>query len=405
MFDPYKVKTEFPALNRRVYGKPLVYLDNAATTQKPVSVINKIAEAYEAANGNIHRGAHYLGDAADRNYEEARETVREFIGAESIQEIIFTSGATDSINAAAFMAGELLVGAGDNIISTRMEHHSNIVPWQMMCRRKGAQLKPLPVTDSGALDYDMLEQLMDDRTRIITVAQVSNAIGVVNDIKRITAQARSRGIPVLVDGAQAIRHFDVDVKELGCSLYVFSGHKMYAETGIGVLYCEKKLLSEFSPFKGGGGMVADVNMDRSLYAELPYRFEAGTPNYIGAVSLAEAVKYLKEKGPKQARAHEAELYEYAGSELKKISGITVYGEKEKRCGALSFNLRGIHHYDAGAALDKLGIAVRTGKHCAQPLMESLGVPGTVRASFAVYNTREDVAALINGIKKISSILA
>lgn len=404
MIDLKKIRSDFPILSEKVYGKSLVYLDNAATTQKPLSVLNKTKEFYKSINSNIHRGAHYLSEQASSAYENARKTVKEFINAKSVNEVIFTRGTTEAINLLADSFGNAYVQEGDEIIITEMEHHSNIVPWQVLCKRKKAYLKVLPVDDNGKLLIDNLQDLINIKTKLISICYVSNALGIINPIKEVIRIAHKHNIPVLIDGAQAVQHIPVDVQDLDCDFFAFSGHKLYAETGIGVLYGKEKWLEEMPPYQTGGGMIVSVSFDETKFAGLPQKFEAGTPNYMGAISLAAAIDYIQTIGVKNIFLHEKELMNYIVERLNKLDNLSIYGNSPDRCGALSFNLNGIHPYDAGMILDKLGIATRTGHHCAEPIMRRLGIGGTIRASFAMYNTREEIDMLINGINKVSEML-
>jgi len=404
VLDIIKIRSDFPILESKVYGKPLVYLDNGATTHKPVQVINTVIDAYRNYNSNIHRGVHSLSDKASERYENARETVRRFINAEKAEEVIFTSGSTGSINAIAFSFGERYVNRGDEVIVSEMEHHANIVPWQMMCGRKGAVLKVIPVMDDGSLDLESYRTMISGRTRIVSVTQVSNALGTVNPVEEIISIAHSHGVPVLIDGAQGIQHGGIDVKGLDCDFYVFSGHKVYGPTGIGVLYGKEKYLLEIPPYQGGGDMVDRVSFEKTTYNELPFRFEAGTTNFIGAIGLASALDYLTDTGITYINWREKELLDYATEKLLSISGLKIYGTAPGKISIISFLLDNIHMYDAGMILDKMGIAVRTGTQCAQPLMTRFGIDGVIRASLCFYNTREEIDALVNGIFKVKEMM-
>ncbi|MFP4369000.1 MAG: aminotransferase class V-fold PLP-dependent enzyme [Candidatus Kapaibacterium sp.] len=399
-----KIREEFPILSRKVHGRPLVYLDNAATTQKPRQVIGRLVEFYTTLNSNIHRGVHYLSEQSSAAYEEARESVRKFINANNSNEIIFTHGTTESVNITADSFGEAFIREGDEIITTQMEHHSNFLPWQALCLRKNANLKVIPVDGSGGLILEEFENLITDRTKLISLSYISNVTGIINPVKEIIKIAHSRDIPVFIDGAQAVQHKPVDVRELDADFFAFSGHKMYAETGIGVLYGKEALLEAMPPARFGGGMIEYAGPEKSTFLEPPLRFEPGTANYAGAVSLMTAIEYIESIGLEAIEAYEKELYNYAWKRLSEIEGLELHGRKKNACGAISFNLVGGHHYDAGQLLDKLGIAVRTGHHCAQPLMRRFNVPGTIRASFAVYNTREEIDSLIEGISRIKTML-
>jgi cysteine desulfurase/selenocysteine lyase len=405
LIDIQKVRADFPILRLKVYGKPLVYMDNGATTQKPQIVMDTLTRMYFEQNANIHRGVHFLSEQATEAYECARRTVREFLNAELSQEIIFTAGVTAAINLVAFSYGERFVCPGDEIIVTVMEHHSNIVPWQMMCERKGARLKVIPITESGELDMDNYRQLLSPKTRLVAVAHVSNTLGTVNPVREVVRLAHDAGARVLVDGAQSVQHISVDVQSIGCDFFAFSGHKLYGPTGIGVLYGRKELLDEMPPYQGGGDMVDCVRFEKTTYNELPFKFEAGTANYIDAVGLESAVQYVRSVGMDDIVAHEQELTQYALTELQKIKGLRIFGMAEKRVATFSFLLDGIHPYDTGMVLDKMGIAVRTGTHCTQPLMQRYGIEGTVRASMTFYNTQKEVDLLCDGLEKIQKLFA
>jgi cysteine desulfurase/selenocysteine lyase len=404
MLDLEKIRTDFPILLQKVYGQPLIYLDNAATTQKPRPVLDAVLQFYVTCNSNIHRGVHALSEQASASYEAAREKVRQFIHAAEPAEIVFTRGATESINLVAEAFGEVFIGRDDEIIVSEMEHHSNLVPWQNLCKRKGAALKVLPFRDDGTLALDRLEALFSDKTRLLALTYVSNALGQVNPVRQIIEQAHAKKIPVLVDGAQAVQHLPVDVQELDCDFFAFSGHKMYASTGIGVLYGKRQWLEAMPPYQCGGGMIGKVDFAETTFGELPLKFEAGTPHIAGAVSLAAAIDYIRNIGLEAIAAHEADLLDYADRALRTIDGITLYGQGGRRCGSVSFNLAGIHPYDAGLVLDKMGIAVRTGAHCAEPVMKHYGIGGTVRASFGMYNTREEIDRLVYGLQKARKML-
>jgi cysteine desulfurase/selenocysteine lyase len=399
-FDVYKIREDFPILQERVYGKPLVYLDNGATTQKPLPVIESLNDFYRHHNSSIHRGVHYLSEQATEAYEKARTTVKEFIRAKQSHEIIFTSGTTASINGVAFSFGEKFVQPGDEIIITEMEHHANIVPWQMLCERKKAFLKVIPFSDEGLLQVDQLETMIHDKTRLIAVMHASNTLATINPVKQIISLAHRYGIPVLVDGAQSVPHMSIDVQDMDCDFFTFSGHKMYGPTGIGILYGKEKWLDEIPPFQGGGDMVDVVTFEKTTYNQLPYKFEAGTMNYVGAVGLGRAVDYLVSSGLTDVAYHEHDLLSYAVEQLDELGFVTIYGRAPLKASLVTFTLRDIHPYDAGMILDKMGIAVRTGTHCAQPVMRHYGIEGNIRASFGMYNTREEIDALIEGIKKV-----
>lgn len=398
-----KIRSDFPILAQRVHGKPLVYLDNAATAQKPIAVLDAIDEMHRRLNANVHRGTHWLSEQSTAKYEHAREIVRAFVNAGSTQEIIFTSGTTGAINLVAFSFGEAFVGEGDQVLITEMEHHSNIVPWQLLCRRKGASLKVLPFDDRGVLRMDLLPGLLTERVKIVAVNQASNTLGTINPVKEIIAQAHRRDIPVLVDGAQGVHHLGADVQDLDCDFYTFSGHKMYGPTGIGVLYGKERWLERLPPYEGGGDMVGTVTFAETTYAELPLKFEAGTSNYIGAIGLAAAIEYLQGLGLEDIAAHERDLLDYAHQRLREVPGLTMYGTAPDKVSLVSFLLQGAHPYDAGAILDKLGIAVRTGTHCTEPLLQHFGITGTVRASFGLYNTREEIDRLYAGLIQVGEM--
>ncbi len=400
-YDIEAIRADFPILEREVYGRPLVYLDNAATAQKPRRVVETVDALLLGHNGNVHRGAHKLADESTELYEAARETVREFIGAESFREIIFTSGATASLNLAARSLCELLVGESDNVIVGEMEHHSNIVSWQLACK---GEIRVLPFTDEGMPRFEMLESLIDERTRVLAVSQCSNVLGTRPDIARATEIAHNRGVVVVVDGCQGVVHGGVDVREIGCDFYAFSGHKLYGPTGIGVLYGKKEILERMPPFLGGGDMVESVSFAGSGWAELPFKFEAGTANYAGAVGMAEAIKYVTEFDPLDVERHEESLLEAATVRLSGIDGLRIYGTTPRKAPIVSFNVEGVHSYDLGSLLDKQGVAIRTGTHCAGPLVNHYGVETMCRASFAMYNTLEEVEALAEGIEKAVKML-
>ena len=400
MIDVEKIRKDFPILGREVYGKPLVYLDNAATTQKPQCVIDSISEAYCNVNANVHRGIHFLSQQATDMMEAAREKVRQFIGAGSIEEIIFTRGTTESINLLASSFAQAFLREGDEVIISGMEHHSNIVPWQIQAGRYGFGIKTIPVTDSGELDLDAFRALFSMHTKLVSITHVSNVLGSVNPISEIIGIAHSHGVPVAVDGAQSVPHIRVDVQELGADFYAFSGHKIYGPTGIGVLYGRKELLEQMPPYQGGGEMIKRVTFDKTTYNELPYKFEAGTPDYVGSIALASALDYVKSIGMDEIARYETDLCTYAVDRLGEIPGMRFIGNSAHRSGVVSFLVGSIHPSDMGTLLDRLGIAVRTGHHCAEPLMDRFGIPGTVRASFAFYNTRAEIDALISGIERV-----
>lgn len=398
MFDVERIREDFPILSREVNKRQLAYLDNGATTQKPRAVLDSVNQMSTLWNANIHRGVHYLSQQSTELYEGARETVRSFLNAASTREIVFTAGATASINAVAYSFGERYISAGDEVLITEMEHHANIVPWQLMCQRKGAILKYIPFDDNGELRLDLLDSLITERTKIVSVVQISNSLGTINPVKEIVAKVQAKGIPVLVDGSQAVPHTPVDVQDIDCDFYVFSGHKLYAPTGIGILYGKEKYLEELPPYQGGGDMIAHVRLDgNTTWAELPLKFEAGTTNYIGAVGLGAAIRYIEEIGLNSIQAHEQELLTYANQRLSTIGSLKIYGQAKHKTAIISFLLGGIHQLDTGMVLDKLGIAVRTGTHCTEPVMTHFGIDGTVRASFAMYNTKEEVDRLYDAI--------
>lgn len=397
--DINKIRSEFPILNRQVHGKPLVYLDNAATTQKPLCVLETIRHFHNQINANIHRGVHKLSDESTQAYEDARETVRAFINAKSTREIVFTSGATASINLVAFSIGEAFIREGDEVIVSEMEHHSNIVPWQMLCERKKARLRVLPMNDNGELMVEKLDELIGPRTKILAVTQLSNSLGTITPVKEIIALAHSHNVKVLVDGAQGVKH-GVDVQDMDADFYVFSGHKIYGPTGIGVLYGKEELLEVLPPWQGGGDMISRVSFDRTTYNDLPFKFEAGTANFIGAAGLATALQYYQSVGIEAATRYEEELLQYATQRLTSIDDLRIIGTARHKAAILSFLVGQIHPYDTGMILDKLGIAVRTGAHCTEPVMTHYGIDGTVRASLAFYNTREEVDRLVEGIERV-----
>ena len=399
------IRADFPILATTVHGKPLVYLDNGATTQKPLQVIQTMDELYRTANANVHRGVHRLSDMVSERYEAARETVRAFINASRREEVIFTANATASINAVAFSFGERFVGEDDEIIISGMEHHANIVPWQMLCERKGSKLKVIPFSEEGVLDLEAYRHMISGRTRIVAVTHVSNVLGTVNPVKEIVAEAHRHGIPVLVDGAQGVQHGIVDVTEIGCDFYVFSGHKVYGPNGIGVLYGRAELLNEMPPWQGGGDMVANVTFEKTTYNELPFKFEAGTTNFTGAIGMAAALDYLTALGRMAVAEREQALLAQATTGLSAIDGMRIFGTAPHKVSVVSFLPGKIHQYDAGMILDKMGIAVRTGTHCAQPLMERYGISGNIRASIAFYNTEEEIETLVRGVSKVTEMLA
>ncbi len=400
MIDIKKIRSDFPILSEKVYGKDLIYLDNGATTQKPRKVTDTLTEVLTKYNANIHRGVHRLSDVASEAYENARETVRAFINAASTDEVIFNSGTTAAINNVAFSFGERFIGEGDEIIVSALEHHANIVPWQMLCERKGARLRVIPMDDNGILDLAAYRSMISSSTRIVAVTQASNALGIITPLKEIISEAHRHDIAVLVDGAQGIQHGTVDVRAMDCDFYVFSGHKVYGPTGIGVLYGKRKYLDLMPPWQGGGDMVKNVTFEKTTYNDLPFRFEAGTTNYPGAIALAAALDYVSATGREAIAEREASLLGYATLRLKEIPGVTIYGDVNDKISVISFLIDGIHQYDAGMVLDKMGIAVRTGTHCAQPVMDRLGIDGTIRASFCFYNTHDEADMLAAGVRKV-----
>lgn len=400
MLDIQKIREDFPILSRTVYGRPLVYLDNAATTQKPRCVVDAITEEYYSVNANVHRGVHFLSQQATILHEDSRETVRKFINARSTSEIVFTRGTTESINLVASSFAESQMREGDEVIVSTMEHHSNIVSWQLQAARHGIRLRVIPMTDNGELIMEEYEKLFTDKTRLVSVAHMSNVLGTINPVKQIIDMAHAHGVPVLIDGAQGIPHIKVDVQALDADFYVFSGHKIYGPTGIGVLYGKEEWLDRLPPYQGGGEMIKNVSFEKTTFNELPFKFEAGTPDYIGSTALAKALDYVSALGIGNIAAHEHELTVYAMQQMKAIPGMRIFGEAEEKGGVISFLVGDIHHLDMGTLLDRLGIAVRTGHHCAEPLMRRLGIEGTVRASFALYNTRDEIDTLVAGIDRV-----
>ena len=401
MYDVAEVRKDFPILGREVYGKPLVYLDNAATVQKPRQVVEAMSEEYYNVNANVHRGVHFLSQQATELHEAARETVRRFLNARSTAEIVFTRGTTESINLVAACFGEVFMREGDEVIVSEMEHHANIVSWQLLQARKGIRLRVIPVDDRGQLRMDEYERLFNERTRIVSVTHVSNVLGTVNPVRHIVDVAHAHGVPVLIDGAQSTPHFAVDVQSLGCDFFAFSGHKVYGPTGIGVLYGKEKWLDRLPPYMGGGEMIGHVSFEHTTFADLPLKFEAGTPDYVASTGLARALDYVSALGMDAIQAHERDLTRYALDRLRQIPGMRILGEADDHDAVVSFLVGNIHHLDMGTLLDRLGIAVRTGHHCAEPLMRRFGVEGTVRASFALYNTRAEIDALADGIARVS----
>jgi cysteine desulfurase/selenocysteine lyase len=399
------IRADFPILAEKAYGKPLVYFDNAATTQKPKQVLDIVKEYQEKYNGNIHRGVHYMSDMTTVAFEKARETVKDFIHASSEKEIIFTSGTTNSINLVANSFGERFIQENDEIIVSEMEHHSNIVPWQLLCERKKAILKVIPVTNAGELDYDSIPNLLSEKTRLIAVTHVSNALGTINNIKNIIDLAHQHDIPILIDGAQSIQHIPVNMQELDCDFYVFSGHKIFGPTGTGVLYGKQKWLEEMPPYMGGGEMIRSVSFSGTTFNDLPFKFEAGTPNYVGAIGLGAALKYVSEIGLERIAKMEKQLLDYATEKVSSFEESRIYGTSAEKSAVLSFLFKGLNPYDVGTILDKLGIAVRTGTHCTEPLMQRFNITGTVRASFAFYNTKEEIDILIEGLHKVKKLFS
>lgn len=403
MYNIQQVRDDFPILARTVYDKPLVYLDNAATTQKPLCVLDAMRDEYLNVNANVHRGVHYLSQQATDLHEAARETVRQFINAPKTEEIIFTRGTTESINLVVSSYVDAFMHEGDEVIVSVMEHHSNIVPWQLQAARKGIALRVIPMTETGALDMQAFEQLFNERTRFVSVAHVSNVLGTVNPVKDICRIAHSHGVPVLVDGAQSTPHFKVDVQDIDCDFFAFSGHKIYGPTGVGVLYGKEAWLDRLPPYQGGGEMIESVTFERTVFEKLPFKFEAGTPDYVATHGLATALKYVSSLGMDNIAAHERELTTYCMEQMRTIPDMRLFGDTPNKDAVVSFLVGDIHHLDMGTLLDRLGIAVRTGHHCAQPLMERLGIQGTVRASFALYNTKDEIDALVSGIRRVSTM--
>ena len=403
MYNIQKVRDDFPILSRTVYDRPLVYLDNAATTQKPLCVLDAMRDEYLNVNANVHRGVHYLSQQATDLHEAARETVRRFINAPKTEEIIFTRGTTESINLVVSSFCEEFMGEGDEVIVSVMEHHSNIVPWQLQAAKRGIALKVIPIDDSGNLLMDEYEKLFSDRTKIVSVAHVSNTLGTVNPVKDIVRIAHEHGVPVMVDGAQSTPHFKVDVQDLDCDFFAFSGHKIYGPTGVGVLYGKEEWLDRLPPYQGGGEMIESVSFERTVFERLPFKFEAGTPDYVATHGLATALNYVSALGMDNIAAHEREITAYCMEQMQTIPGIRLFGTTPDKDAVVSFLVGDIHHLDMGTLLDRLGIAVRTGHHCAQPVMDRLGVQGVVRASFALYNTKEEIDALVSGVKRVATM--
>lgn len=403
MLDIQSIRKDFPILAHTVYDKPLIYFDNAATTQKPHQVVEKIESGYYNVNANVHRGVHFLSQAATEAHENARRTVQEFLNARSSGEIVFTRGTTEAINLIASSFTEGCMNPGDEIILSVMEHHSNIVPWQIQAARKGISIRVIPVNDSGELDMEAYRELFTERTRLVSVVHVSNVLGTINPVKEIIDEAHKRDVPVLIDGAQSVPHIPVDVQALDADFYTFSAHKIYGPTGMGILYGKEEWLDRIPPYQGGGEMIATVSFEKTVFNELPFKFEAGTPDFIGSTALAEALSYVRKIGISEIASYEHELLDYATRRLKEIEGMRIIGEAAEKSSAISFLVGDIHHYDMGMLLDRLGIAVRTGHHCAQPLMQRFGIEGTVRASFAFYNTKEEIDTFIEGIERVKKM--
>lgn len=403
LYDVNKIRNDFPILSKKIHGKPLCYLDNAATTHKPKSVIDALNNFYTSSNSNIHRGVHQLSEEATRLFEESRIKVRNFLNAGSEKEIIFTRGTTESINLVAQTFGRTFIKENDEIIISHMEHHSNIVPWQMLCEEKSAKLKIIPIDDNGELIFDEFERLLTERTKLISVVYVSNSLGTINPVERIIEEAHKRNIPVLLDGAQAVSHMTVDVQKLNCDFFAFSGHKLYGPTGIGVLYGKEKWLEKMPPFMGGGDMITSVTFEKTIYNQLPFKFEAGTSNIAGAIGLGSAIDYVTQTGLNNIAKHEADVLDYATKQVLLIPSVNMIGTAKAKCSVLSFVIDGIHPHDIGTFLDFEGVAVRTGHHCTQPVMDRYNIPATSRASFGMYNTKEEADKLINGLKKIIEV--
>lgn len=400
MYDIYQIRKDFPILSREVYGKPLVYLDNSATTQKPRIVVDAIANEYYSENANVHRGVHFLSQQATELHESARAKIAKFLNASSPSEIVFTRGATEGLNLVASSFGEAFLKEGDEVIISAMEHHSNIVPWQLLEMRKGIKIKVIPITEDGELRVDEYEKLFDERTKLVSVTHVSNVLGTVNPVKELATIAHSHNVPILIDGAQSVPHIKVDVRDMDCDFYAFSGHKIYGPTGIGALYGKAEWLEKLPPYQGGGEMIKNVHFGHTEFEDAPLKFEAGTPDYVGSHSLATAIDYVESLGLDNIAAHEHELLEYATKRLESIPGMRIFGKAKNKSAVISFVVGNIHPLDLGTLLDRLGIAIRTGHHCAQPLVESLGVQSVARASFGLYNTLKEVDALLNGIERV-----
>ena len=403
MLDIQKIREDFPILSRTVYDKPLVYLDNAATTQKPLCVLDAMRDEYLNVNANVHRGVHYLSQQATDLHEAARETVRRFINAESVNEIVFTRGTTEGLNLVASSFCEEFMHEGDEVIVSVMEHHSNIVPWQLQAAKRGIAIRVIPMDERGDINIEEYRNMINERTKLVSIAHVSNVLGTINPVKELTRIAHEQDVPVLVDGAQSTPHFRVDVQDIDCEFFVFSGHKMYGPTGIGVLYGKESWLDRLPPYQGGGEMIESVTFEKTVFEKLPFKFEAGTPDYVATHGLAKAIEYIESIGIDNISAHERELTDYCMQKLSAIDGMRIFGTSSHKDAVVSFLVRDIHHLDMGTLLDRLGIAVRTGHHCAQPLMDHLGIQGTVRASFALYNTKEEIDILANGIARVSQM--
>lgn len=397
------IREDFPILSRTVYGKPLIYLDNAATTQKPRMVVEAITDEYYNVNANVHRGVHYLSQQATDLHEASREAVRRFINARSTSEIVFTRGTTESMNLVASTYADAFMNEGDEVIVTVMEHHSNIVPWQLQAAKKGIALRVVPINDRGEISLEEYERLFTERTRIVSVTHVSNVLGTINPVKEMARIAHAHGVPIMVDGAQSAPHFSVDVRDIDCDFFALSGHKMYGPTGVGVLYGKEEWLDRLPPYQGGGEMIESVSFEKTVFERLPFKFEAGTPDYVATHGLAKAIEYIEAIGMDNITAHEGELTRYAMQQLGEVDGMRIFGNAERKDAVVSFLVGNIHHLDMGTLLDRLGIAVRTGHHCAEPLMRRLGIQGTVRASFAMYNTKEEIDTLVDGIRRVKSM--
>lgn len=401
--DIQNIRSQFPILTQQSNGRPLIYFDNGATTQKPLSVIQRISDYYSHENANIHRGVHTLSQEATTAYENARHTIQKYINAQHSHEVIFTKGTTDAINLVAFSFGELLK-KGDEIIISALEHHSNIVPWQLLCERKGCVLKVIPFYEDGSLKLEAYEALLSERTKLVSVTHVSNSLGIINDIEFIIQKAHKKGAKVLIDGAQSIQHFQLDVQQLNCDFYAFSGHKVFGPTGTGVLYGKEEILNQMPPYQGGGDMIKEVTFEKTTFNDLPHKFEAGTPHIAGGIALGSAFEFLRTLDMKKVEHYENELLNYATDALLKIEGLKIYGDAKNKTSVISFLIEGTHPYDVGVLLDKMGIAVRTGHHCTQPIMDHYNIPGTIRASFSLYNTKEEVDAFIEALHKIIPML-